>query len=75
MTNPLPITYLFVPGHRPDRFAKALATAARAVIIDLEDALAPEAKAAAREASRNWCASAASPDKPGKPRVHDEPNP
>lgn len=40
---------LFVPGHRPDRFVKALATAAGAVILDLEDAVAPQDKAAARE--------------------------
>jgi citrate lyase subunit beta/citryl-CoA lyase len=39
---------LFVPGHRPDRFEKALATAAGAVILDLEDAVAPQDKAAAR---------------------------
>lgn len=45
-----PRTYLFVPGDRPDRFAKALATAADAVVIDLEDAVAPAAKAAARDA-------------------------
>ncbi|HEV7266211.1 MAG TPA: aldolase/citrate lyase family protein [Falsiroseomonas sp.] len=41
---------LFVPGHRPDRFAKALATGADAVVIDLEDAVPPGEKAAARQA-------------------------
>ena len=41
---------LFVPGHRPDRFAKALATGADAVVIDLEDAVPPGEKAAARAA-------------------------
>lgn len=40
---------LFVPGHRPERFAKAAAAAAT-IIIDLEDAVPPEAKAAARQA-------------------------
>ena len=40
---------LFVPGHRQDRFAKALATDAGGVILDLEDAVAPQDKAAARE--------------------------
>ena len=44
-----PVSWLFVPGDRPDRFEKALATGADAVILDLEDAVAPEAKAAARE--------------------------
>lgn len=43
-------TYLFVPGDRPDRFGKALATGADRVIIDLEDAVKPDAKAAARAA-------------------------
>jgi (S)-citramalyl-CoA lyase len=40
---------LFVPGNRPERFAKALASGADAVIIDLEDAVAPADKAAARQ--------------------------
>jgi citrate lyase subunit beta/citryl-CoA lyase len=39
---------LFVPGHRPDRFAKAAASGADAVIIDLEDAVPADAKEAAR---------------------------
>ncbi|GAA2094175.1 CoA ester lyase [Streptomyces albiaxialis] len=38
---------LFCPGDRPDRYAKALA-AADAVILDLEDAVAPDAKETAR---------------------------
>lgn len=46
----LPRSYLFVPGDRPDRFAKALASGADAVVLDLEDAVAPGAKAAARAA-------------------------
>lgn len=40
---------LFVPGNRPERFAKALATEADAVIIDLEDAVPQDAKLEARE--------------------------
>ena len=44
------VTYLFVPGDRPDRFEKAMATGADHVILDLEDAVRPEAKAAARQA-------------------------
>lgn len=47
-------SYLFVPADRPERFAKALATGAHAVIVDLEDAVAPTAKEAAREALRQW---------------------
>jgi citrate lyase subunit beta / citryl-CoA lyase len=41
-------TFLFVPGDRPDRFPKALASEADCVVVDLEDAVAAEAKAAAR---------------------------
>ncbi len=41
---------LFVPGDRPDRMMKALASGADAVILDLEDAVAPAAKADARKA-------------------------
>lgn len=43
-------TFLFVPGDRPDRFAKALAAGADCAIIDLEDAVQPQAKAQARQA-------------------------
>ncbi|MEH3120850.1 MAG: CoA ester lyase [Sphingomonas phyllosphaerae] len=39
---------LFVPGDRPERFDKAAASGADALILDLEDAVAPAAKAAAR---------------------------
>jgi citrate lyase subunit beta / citryl-CoA lyase len=41
-------SFLFVPAMRPERFAKALASGADAVIIDLEDAVAPADKAQAR---------------------------
>lgn len=41
---------LFVPGDRPDRMAKALGLGADALILDLEDAVAPDAKPGAREA-------------------------
>jgi citrate lyase beta subunit len=43
-------TLLFVPGDRPERIGKALATGADAVAVDLEDAVAPDAKARARAA-------------------------
>jgi citrate lyase subunit beta/citryl-CoA lyase len=39
---------LFVPGDRPERFAKAVASGADAVIFDLEDAVVPEHRVAAR---------------------------
>lgn len=41
---------LFVPGDRPERMEKALTLRADALILDLEDAVAASAKAAAREA-------------------------
>lgn len=40
---------LFVPADRPERLAKAVAAGPDAVIADLEDAVAPDAKTAARE--------------------------
>lgn len=51
-------SYLFVPGNRPDRFAKAFDSGADAVIIDLEDAVAPDQKDAARAALAAWRAVA-----------------
>lgn len=39
---------LFVPGDRPDRMEKALRAGADALILDLEDAVAPAAKPEAR---------------------------
>ena len=43
-------TFLFVPADRPERYAKALASGADVVIVDLEDAVAPAARPAARAA-------------------------
>lgn len=43
-------SFLFVPGSRPDRFAKAHNSHADVVILDLEDAVAPQDKADARAA-------------------------
>ncbi len=42
------VLHLFVPADRGERFAKAAAARPDAVIVDLEDAVAPENKAAAR---------------------------
>jgi citrate lyase subunit beta/citryl-CoA lyase len=52
-----PLTYLFVPGNRPERFAKALASGADRVILDLEDAVAPADKPVARAAIADWVAT------------------
>ncbi len=43
-----PLTWLYVPADRPERVVKAIASRAHAVIVDLEDAVAPAAKEAAR---------------------------
>ena len=53
-----PRTYLFVPGNRPERFAKALASGADAVVLDLEDAVSADSKDAARAAVGEWAAGA-----------------
>ncbi len=50
-------SFLFVPGSQPDRFSKALSSGADAVIIDLEDAVAPVDKNQAREAIASWVAT------------------
>lgn len=52
-----PTTYLFVPGNRPERFGKAVASGADRAILDLEDAVAPADKAMAREAVASWLAA------------------
>lgn len=54
-------SFLFVPGNRPERFDKACAAGAGAVIIDLEDAVPPTEKTAARAAVLDWL-SASSAD-------------
>src|SRR5438552_3571979 len=47
-------SFLFVPGNRPERFMKALQSGADAVIIDLEDAVPPQAKVEARATIAGW---------------------
>lgn len=43
-------SFLFVPGNRPERFGKALASGADAVVLDLEDSVPAIHKPAARDA-------------------------
>jgi len=45
-----------VPADRPDRVEQAIASRAHAVVVDLEDAVAPSAKAAARAGLRSLLA-------------------
>jgi citrate lyase subunit beta/citryl-CoA lyase len=46
-----PLTWLYAPGDRPSVVAKALVAGADVVVIDLEDAVAPDRKGYAREAT------------------------
>ena len=59
------LTGLYVPGDRPERFAKAVATGAQLVILDLEDAVAPDHKVVARQHVLDWLAS----DDPKAPMI------
>jgi len=60
-----PLTWLYVPGDRPERFAKAAASGADVVLIDLEDAVAPAHKDDARAAAAAHLAGV-----PAGPPVH-----
>ena len=59
--NPI-VTGLYVPGDRPERFDKAVATGAQLVILDLEDAVADAKKADARLAVAAWLRSRVADD-------------
>lgn len=49
--SPFPLTWLYAPGDRPHIVIKALAAGADVVVVDLEDAVAPDRKAYARDAT------------------------
>lgn len=49
--RPYPLTWLYVPGDRPETVTKALVSGADIVVVDLEDAVAPDRKRYAREAT------------------------
>ncbi|MEU2542083.1 HpcH/HpaI aldolase/citrate lyase family protein [Streptomyces iakyrus] len=51
-----PLTWLYAPGDRPHVVAKALTSGADVVVIDLEDAVAPDRKAYARAATADLLA-------------------
>lgn len=61
---------LFVPGNRPERFEKAAASGADAIIIDLEDAVPADAKDIARKSL-----STRFPDVPVLIRINGEGTP
>src|SRR4051812_33737666 len=71
----LPTTYLFVPGNRPDRFDKALNSGADAIILDLEDAVDPASKDAAREAVAGWLGCGHTKDGRVLIRINDDATP
>ena len=74
--NPAPpLTYLFVPGNRPERFAKAQASGADCIIIDLEDAVAPADKTLARQAIAEWMGSSAARRGQTLIRINDDATP
>lgn len=50
-------SWIYVPGDRPDRFDKAASRGADAVVLDLEDAVAPASKEEARDQVRRWIGS------------------
>lgn len=56
------IATLFVPGTRPDRVARASERGARAIVIDLEDAVLPEHKAEARAQTARVLGGRRAPD-------------
>ncbi|GAA1793893.1 CoA ester lyase [Actinomadura chokoriensis] len=53
----LPRSYLYVPGNAPAKLGKALTRGADALIVDLEDAVPPDGKDAARRAVAAWLGS------------------
>ncbi|WP_069172375.1 HpcH/HpaI aldolase/citrate lyase family protein [Streptomyces griseus] len=69
------LTWLYVPGDRPDVVRKALGAGADVVIVDLEDAVAPDRKEYARAATAELLADPATADPAAVPvhvRVHGE---
>lgn len=64
-------TLLFVPGNRPERFAKAAAAGPDLVVVDLEDAVPDADKARARDAAARWLTC----DGPGAVRINGTASP
>ena len=47
-------SWLFIPGDSEKKLSKAVGTGADVVILDLEDSVAHENKAQARQLTREW---------------------
>lgn len=67
-----PITYMYTPASSSDRLAKSLCRGADVVIFDLEDAVAPAQKTAAREELATFLHGL---DDPGDSLIHVRVNP
>jgi len=61
---------LFVPADSERKLVKAMASGADAVIIDLEDSIAADAKTSARESARDFLAAAQPTWSPSQPRLY-----
>ena len=64
-------SWLFTPATRPERFAKAAEIGADVLLIDLEDAVAPRDKAAARSSTSVKSESAPSVKPPCRNEVNE----
>ncbi|MFE6039158.1 HpcH/HpaI aldolase/citrate lyase family protein [Streptomyces sp. NPDC056452] len=74
-TRAVALTWLYVPGDRPDVVRKALGSGAHVVIVDLEDAVAPDRKEYARAATAELLTDPGTADASAVPvhvRVHGE---
>ncbi len=65
MTAVHPRTYLYVPADQEDKLAKARTAEVDALILDLEDSVAPDRKDTARANLRAWFAEPGAPGEPG----------
>jgi citrate lyase subunit beta/citryl-CoA lyase len=63
-------SWLFVPGDSEKKLAKAVGAGADAVIVDLEDSVAPEFKPDARRLARDWLAAHRVQVVEGRPHSH-----
>lgn len=68
-TEPPPLSWLYVRGDQPDRMNRAVASGADVVVIDWEDAVAPEAKAEARRQTMAWLEQRPTRDSSGWPLI------
>ncbi|MDT0203168.1 CoA ester lyase [Nocardioides sp. AE5] len=68
-------SFLFVPADRPDRYAKAIATGADAIIIDLEDAVGVDVKEQALSTMVRWLSQQRTDDRADQEQAGQESQP